>query len=26
VQLVTPQRRNGLYNMIGVLQNKIATL
>ena len=26
VQLVTPQRRNGLYNLIGVIQNKIATL
>jgi cysteine desulfuration protein SufE len=26
VQLVTPQRRNGLYNLIGVLQNKIAMI
>jgi cysteine desulfuration protein SufE len=26
VELVTPQRRNGLYNLIGVLQNKIAAL
>jgi len=26
VELVTPQRRNGLYYLIGVLQNKIATL
>lgn len=26
VQLVTPQRRNGLYNLIGVLQSKIATV
>lgn len=24
VQLVTPQRRNGLYNLVGVLKTKIA--
>ena len=26
VQLVTPQRRNGLYNLVGVLQHKIEKL
>ena len=26
VQLVTPQRRNGLYNLVGVLQKRIELL